>query len=262
MVQAATRLGKTRASAAVILLALTGGCAGPHSTDPVESSFSVNDVLGRCGAVYAEARTLRARGLLRDYRGKTRRAVNIAWDFARPDRCRLQIELEAALVVGDRWWTYDQTEQRYRPRSQFTRTPIETAAYMLSDGVPFLLPALLTRGERAFGGGRTAGFGGWRLEGVQWHAERPCYVVSRLERGREGIVLRVWIDQDRYVVRGWALSWPKSGSGDGVLVGCSYYDVKVNEPLPLDRFALKPPQPIELSLPGPGENKEWTTDNE
>lgn len=257
MTQPATASGKIGSSVGVLFLTLLGGCAGSTSTvDPAESSFSVNDILGRCGDRYAQARTLQARGLMRDYRGQTRRAANIAWDFARPDRCRLQIEMKAALIVGDRWWTYQGAEQGYRSRSQFTRTPIETAAYMLSDGVPFLLPVLLTKGGRAFGGSRTSGFGGWRLEGVEWHADRPCYVVSRPERAGDGAVLRVWIDQDKYWIRGWAISSLRSGGGDDVLVGCSYYDVKFDDPLPLDRFALKPPQPIELSLPGLVGNRE------
>ena len=237
-------------------LACICGCTQPRPPDPVRTYVVVGDILSRCGETYLGLQTLQARGLLRDYRGRTPKASNIAWDLVRPDRGRLQIELSVALVIGDRWWTYEPTAGRYRSYSQFTRTPMETAAHLMSDGVPFLLPALWGRGERAFGGGRATGFPGWRLEGVEWHAERPCYVVSRPERTGEGVRLRVWIDQDRFLVRGWALCGPRSGERDAVLLGCSYYDVIVNQEVPLSRFALREPQPIELSLPKPDAMRE------
>jgi outer membrane lipoprotein-sorting protein len=231
-------------------LAGLAGCGNPSSAPPPSTTFTVDDILGRCVAAYEGARTLQVRGLFRDYRGQTRRVANIAWDFARPNRCRLQIEMDAALVVGENWWVYDSEARRYRQHAQFTRTPMETAAYLLSKGVPFLLPELMTKGAQAFGGTRSGRFVGWRLEGFEWHAERPCYLLARGSRGGEQATsLRVWIDQDRFVIRGWALLAAAPDGREAVVMGCSYFDILVNETLPPDRFDLQPPKEIILSLP-------------
>ncbi|MBN2562777.1 MAG: hypothetical protein JXQ75_17780 [Phycisphaerae bacterium] len=235
----------------VVGLVWASGCTRPHEAEITESaSFTVDDILGRCVAAYEGLRTLQAQGLLRDYRGEARRVATIGWDFVRPDRCRLQIDMDVALVLGKHWWTYDTASGRYRNHVQFTRTPIETAASLLSKGVPFLTPAILTTGERAFGGSRSRGFVDWTVEGVGWHAEHPCYVVSRRERGQSGAnVLRVWIDQDQHLVRGWALEVDTGGGRDQTVMGCSYYVLAVDEELPSDRLQLNPPKQILLPEP-------------
>ncbi len=232
-------------------LLLAGGCARPIDNDTrVEASYSVDDVLERCIQRYSELRTLQARGLVRDYRKGDRRVAKISWDFDGRTRCRAQIEMDVALICGTRWWSFDAASARYRSHRQFTKTPIQTAALLLSDGVPFLLPAIMTTGDRAFHLSRTRAFSDWRLEGVAWHAERPCYVLTRQGWGSyRGGRLRIWIDQDCDLVRGWALVAPVAGKRDEVIVGCSYYDLVENANLPTDRFLFAPPNPILLPEP-------------
>ena len=199
------------------------GCTRARQAERApSSSFTVDDILDRCVATYNGLRTLQTRGLLRDYRGEGRQVATIAWDFVRPDRCRLQIEMDVALISGERWWVYSATTGRYQDHPQFTRTPAETAAYLLSRGVPFLLPAIMTTGERAFGKTRLRGFSDWRMGPPEWHAEHPCYVVSRREAGRNrDRTLRVWIDQDRYLIRGWALESATGVGREGTVMGYS-----------------------------------------
>ena len=238
--------------ACVCALLVAGGCMQTQDepATTVSASFTVDDVLGNCVATYAGLRTFQARGLFRDYRTEKRRVATISWDFARPDRCRLQIEMDVALVSGKHWWTYDAASGRYRSHPQFTRTPIVTAASLLSRGVSFLLPAIMTTGERAFGKSRVRGFSDWRVEGVEWHAGHPCYLVSRRGWGSyRGGRLRVWIDQDRGLVRGWALSAKGPDAREDIVMGCSFYDLAVDERLPAQRFQATPPRPILLSLP-------------
>ncbi len=232
-------------------LVLMGGCARPGGdVARGQVSFTVNDILGRCVTRYAALRTLRARGLVRDYRTGDRRVAKICWEFDGRERCRIQIEMDAAIVLGDHWWSFDVTSERYRRHRPFTRTPIQTAALLLSDGVPFLLPAIMTTGDQAFRMSRSRAFSDWRLEGVDWHAEHPCYVLARRGWGPyKGGRLRIWIDQDCYLVRGWALAAPSAGGRDEVVAGCKYYDLIVDEVFPADRFELRPPKPILLSQP-------------
>lgn len=243
-------------AARMVLLALPlaglSGCGEP--TAPVVSgSLGVPDILGRCVRAYETAATLQARGLLRDYRGAERRVANIGWDYLRPDRWRLQIELDLAVVVGDDSWFYDSASRRFRRHTRFTRNPIETSAHLLSKGVPFLVPALLSRGPAALGGSRDGQYPGWSMEGVGWHAERPCYVLARRGWGREPRhTLRLWIDQDQFVLRGWAVERPAADGRDAVLLGCSYYEMQLGGPLPRNRFDLYPPRPILLPLSGTG----------
>ena len=242
---------RTAAGVAGISLALIlmgAGCGlNTARQDRPSSSLSVEDILERCSATYSRSPTLQVRGLLRDYRGAKRKVLPIRWDYARPDRCRLQIGMDLALIVGQHWWSYDHLSGRFKAPRQITTTPIQTAAYFLSDGIPFLLPDVLTRGRRAFEAHDDRRRSRWRLEGVAWIADRPCYAIRREGQGRDrGRRWTVWIDQDRFLIRGW--SWERTGP-DGrmrTVLGCTYFEVVANRPMPPERFAVREPQPIVL----------------
>ncbi|MFH1418420.1 MAG: hypothetical protein ABII12_09075 [Planctomycetota bacterium] len=229
---------------------ISTGC-GPfreHVTDTSESAtVTVSDILERCVAAHRGIETLQARGLLRDNRHESQRVEPISWDFAEPDRCRVQIGMNVAIITGSHWWFYDAGSKRYRKHRNFTRTPQETAAYLLSKGVPFLLPSISTKGLAAFSTGRAGCKRDWRMEGVAWLAERPCYVVSRRGRGPEtNRILRVWVDQDRFLLRGWALLGENGEGKEQVVMECTYHELLVDRHLPADRFRLKQPTPITL----------------
>lgn len=231
------------------LLLLPAGCSvldDAGGGDP--SKVAVSDILLRSGATHRAVQTLRAKGWLQDFRQDATRTVPISWDYARPDRCRLQIDMDVAIVAGREWWTYDGKAGRYRKHDQFTRAPIETAAYLMSKGIPFLLPSLLTRGERAFEGGRPGAAGRWELQGVGWYAELPCYVLVRrgFDPGADEL-LRVWIDQDKALLRGWMVSVPAREGRERPLLECTYSELSANGPLPSDWLQLRPPTPIRLS---------------
>ncbi len=234
------------AAAAMFLLPVGCSVLGESGKGDL-SRLTVNDILSRCGAAHREVQTLRARGRLRDSRQISPRTVPIAWDFFRPDRCRLQIDMDVAIVAGEDWWTYDGQAGEYRKHHQFTRAPIETAAYLASKGVPFLLPSLLNRGEYAFDGGRAGSAARWELQGVGWYAEAPCYVVIRRSYDHtDGEILRVWIDQDKLLLRGWMVSVPVGEGRERPLVECTYLELAANGPLPSDWLQLKPPMPIKV----------------
>lgn len=237
--------------ASLCVVLWTGGCQRPRGVATTTSaSFTVGDILHRCVARYEGLTTLHAKGLMRDYRSKDRRVSAISWDFARPDRCRLQIETDVAVILEDSWSKYDASTGRYRRFQHFTKTPIQTPAHLLSNGVPFLLPVLLREGGRAFGKSRRQEFAEWTMEGVEWHAEHPCYVLSRTDWGQVHTgVWRVWVDQDLFLVRGWALLVSSLDGHNRTVMGCSYFDLTINERLPAGCFDLKPPKPILLSLP-------------
>jgi hypothetical protein len=104
---------------------------------------------------------------------------------------------------------------------------------------------VLSKGARTFNGGHLTGFGAWRLDGVKWQGGHPCYVISRRERaGVDGGVWRIWIDQDRFLIRAWTVHVPGPGGEDKMILGCRYQDLVVNQPLRPDCFFLDPPSQI------------------
>jgi hypothetical protein len=218
----------------------------PVKTPGDPSNLAVHDILSRSGEAHRGLQTLRAKGALHDFRQATPRTVTIALDYAKPDCCRLQIDLDVAVVAGPDWWTYDGKAGQYRKHAQFTRAPIETAAYLLSKGIPLLLPSLLARGAQAFDGGRPGGAARWELQGVAWYAGAPCYVLVQRGYDRsEEELLRVWIDQDKTLLRGWMVSVPSREGRERPVLECTYSELIVNTPLPSDWLQLKPPTPIK-----------------
>lgn len=209
------------------------------------ASLTVEDILDRCGAAYLKAETFHARGLLRDYRAPQRKVLPIRWDYARPDRCRLQIGMDVGLVSGSSWWTYRSRVGRFRSHRQISRTPIETSAYLLSDGVSFLQPALLAKGRAALDYGDRRRFGPWESGGVAWIAERPCYVVSRYG-GRKASRWTVWIDQDEFLVRAWRFESVRTEQRERTVLGCTYFEAVADAALPPDTFRVRPPDPISI----------------
>ncbi len=209
--------------------------------------MTVTDILQRCADAYAEVETLQVRGRLRDSRSGTPRVSPISWDFTRPGACRLQIDMDVAVVSGKSWWTYDGQTGRFKTLRQITRAPMETAATFLADGAIFQLPRLFTRGVGAFelaGRGRS---GGWRSEGAAWKAERPCYVVTRGGRGgREPGRLRLWIDQDSFLLRGWTLDLPRPDARPRTVFDCTYILISMNRTIAPDRFKVQRPSLILL----------------
>ncbi|HVP11447.1 MAG TPA: hypothetical protein VMV94_09710 [Phycisphaerae bacterium] len=208
--------------------------------------MSVDDVLRKCGTVYQSLHTLQARGQLGDYREGATKRMSVSWSFARPDKCRLQMGMDVAVVSGQDWWTYDAAAKQFRKHNQFTRTPIETAAYLLSKGVPFIMPALLTRGNGAFALGRAYRGEKWQLQGVGWHADAPCYVVVR--KSQEPVqIVRLWIDQDRFLLRGWMISVPTHDGRERPVLECDYPDQIIDGKLPSDWLQLKAPTPVQAT---------------
>lgn len=225
---------------ATALLLNANACQRPAPPrDTTTTSLSAADILNRCVGVYQRVASYTAVGTMSDDRGGKAAPVSIRWDYERPNRCRLQIGNEVALVVGDGWWTMNAQIGDWRKHHQFTRTPIVTAAHLLSRGVPFLTPILLTKPDRALTYDNQVGFGAWRLEGADWAGGRPCYVLRRPQHVRDGAgVLRLWIDQDSFVMCSWSISVPGLDGQDESIVGCTYDVVTVNRPIPPERFKL------------------------
>lgn len=224
------------------------GCGDPQvpATGQV-AALSVGELMGRTVDAYSHLTTLHARGVLRDFRRGRRRIEPIRWDFARPDRCRLQVGMDVMIVSGEAWWSYRDDRGRYSSHKPFTRTPIETAAFLLSEDVPLLLPALLTKPAEALGASAAGRFPGWTLRGVGFVAGKPCYVLLREDfNGNRPSRLRLWLDQTTLLLRGWTLSRVRGDGGERVLVGCDYAKIVADGKLPENCFQLLPPAPIPV----------------
>jgi outer membrane lipoprotein-sorting protein len=231
-------------------LLVAGACQRPAAApESTTASLSASDILDRCISVYRRLTSYSAVGTMRDDRGGKSPPVAIKWEYERPNRMRLALDNSEALVVGDGWWTLDAPGGGWRRHHQFTRTPIITAAHLLSRGVPFLTPMLLTKPDRALSVDSQGGMGAWRLEGADWSGGRPCYVLRRPQQVRDGQgVLRIWIDQDNFVMRSWAISVPGLDGQDESIAGCTFDVVSVDSAISPERFQLS--DRTNMGLPG------------
>lgn len=235
--------------AIVIPLVAWPGCTQPNRQTPTRNraSLTVTDILQGCADAYDEVDRLHVRGRFQDSRAASPKVSPISWDFVRPDACRLQIDMDVAVVSGKSWWTYDGQTGRFKTLRQITRAPMETAATFLADGAVFQLPRLFTRGVEAFGLADPTAGAAWRAEGVAWRAERPCYVVTRGgQDGREPGRLRLWIDQDSFLLRGWTLDLPRPDAPPRPVFDCTYVLISLNRSIEPDRFTVQRPTPILL----------------
>ncbi len=188
-----------------------------------------------------------AAGYLRDYRGDRREVKLIRWDLKRPDRCRLQIEMDAMILSSGGRWDYQSAANRFAARQAPALFPIETATADFSGGVPFLLPLLWDRSEQVLGLSGSARGPRWRLEGSAWHAERPCYRMTRDGRwGHHAAIVTIWIDQDDFLVRGWSVELAGQTGERQLICGCSYWELAPDVAMPDALFLVRPPKRIVL----------------
>ncbi|OWY70958.1 hypothetical protein B7486_15295 [cyanobacterium TDX16] len=238
--------------AAVCTELVCPGCAAPRrAPDKVDldsgAVVTSADLLVRVVETHRRATSLRALGLLRDFRRGADREVPISWQLARPERCKLQIDMDVAIVLGGQWWTYRPVVGKYTSHRPFTTTPIETAATLISDGVPFLMPFLFNQGAAALGAGADGLFPEWRLKGATFQAGRPCYFFERREPGPDNHgFLRMLIDQESLLLRGWTLGRLRSDGSEKILLEVTYYEIVANATIPRDAFDATPPTPIQL----------------
>lgn len=234
----------------IIYLVGLSGCIPSHREPPRSAGAALTrteDILHQCIAAYDRLNTLQAKGILSDYRHGQQRVVPISWDLARPGRCRLQIDNDMVIIHGADSWTFRSATGRFQGSRSSRASPIQNAASMLSDGVPFLLPDLWENSKAALGRDPARGFTGWRLQGVAWTGDRPCYVfVKRSDSSGRGNLLRVWIDQDLLLVRGWTVVNASDDGREKTNIDCTYHHTVTNGRLSSNRFQLQPPEPIDL----------------
>ncbi|HKQ50532.1 MAG TPA: hypothetical protein VJZ71_20845 [Phycisphaerae bacterium] len=235
-----------------IVLASGSGCPPPRGDPPSAISASLtraDEILDKCITAHNRLSTLQVKGVLSDFRHGTRRVVPLSWDLSRPSRCRLQIDRDVAIVSGAECWTYRSATGRFQGGRSPRAAPIEAAAMALSDDVPFLLPALWEDRSSALGKDQTGGFPAWRLQGVAWSGDRPCYVFARrIVWPVRKNVQRLWIDQDELLIRRWSVVDASEDGRERTIVECAYHEVVANGRLRPDCFQIQPPDPI--AMPG------------
>ncbi|MCZ6682477.1 MAG: hypothetical protein O7B26_04780 [Planctomycetota bacterium] len=238
------------------LMLMSAGCQSPEAPRLRNAdSLDVDEILQRCVENYTELKTFTARGSLRDCRTGTSQPIE--WDYIRPNHLRLQIGMKLAVVDGADWWTYTQERLGFRKHRRFTSTPLRTTAHLLSGGVPLFLPAVFETGRRAFGDRGPGWFDRWTFQKVDWRDESPCYVLAnRSPPGLPGGMLQLWIDQDRFLLRGWVVSVEQPDGRLAPVWECTYTFVAIDVPVAADRFRLIEPRPeARLAQSGPPEGK-------
>ncbi len=242
------RFAPARFRGTLLLLPALMGCIGPAATtaDP-DAVLTSAEILRRCAAAYADAQTLSAAGLLRDYRGDRQQVKLIRWDLQRPYRCRLQIEMDVMILGSGGLWIYRSDVNRFASRRAPDGFGLESATADFSAGIPFLLPLLWSKSEQVLGAADPARGPRWRLKGPAWHAERPCYRMTRDGRwGHHAAIVRIWIDQDDFLIRGWSVELAAEGAEPVIVCGCSYFVVTADAAMPDELFHATPPKRIVL----------------
>lgn len=242
-----------------ILHILIGGAvpAGIACTNPQPVRSDSNEgpgavvtsagLLSRVVEAHQRATSLHAVGLLKDYRRGNAREVPIMWHLSRGGRCRLQIDMDVAIVLGEQWWTYRPAVGRFTSHRPFTKTPVETAATLISDGVPFLLPILFNQGPTALGPGRDGLYPEWRLRGATFLAGAPCYLFERHEPGADGRgFLRLLVDQKSLLIRGWVWGRERPDGTERVLIDVAYFEISADRVTSREDFDISLPTPIQL----------------
>jgi len=224
------------------VLLLSAGCAAQQSSvsaDVAPVSLQVADILRHCGNTYERLKSLHAAGVLRDHRRAPHRDEPITWDVVRPDRARFQIGVDIAIIASRDWWTWDPVAGRFDKRQRLTGAPLGGASLLLSGRISLLTPSLIETGAQAFADGGRLDASRWSIQGLEWRSGFPCYVVAQRGTARPGgRFLRVWIDQDSFVVRAWSVSMAETGAEERFLFGCDYDLVILNQPIPDERFRV------------------------
>ena len=213
------------------------GCSANRSDVRVESnSFSAPDLIERCAAVYSNAESVRARGRLMKHGASDVGTRLVAWDYSRPGKTRIRVDERVAVIRDGVWFHYDPTRDVYRRHPGLGGDPIQTAVYFLTDGAPMPEIAMPMAGVAALGGGDASD---WRLSGVKWVSERPCYVLRHpYSADRGDLEMAIWIDQETNLFRGWAVQPIDADMDDSPLVWCEYDAIVLNAPIAEDQFAI------------------------
>ncbi len=223
-------------SSFVIGIALTGCSANRTDMQVETNSFSAPDLIERCAAAYSNAESIRARGRLMK-QGDSEAGVRlIAWDYSRPERTRLRVDERVAVIRDGVWFHYDPSRDVYRRHPGLGGDPIQTAVYFMTDGAPMPEISMPMDGPAALGSQDAAD---WRLSGVRWVSERPCYVLLHpYSTDRGDLELAIWIDQETCLLRGWAVQSINADMDDSPLIWCEYDAIELNGPIADDQFAI------------------------
>lgn len=224
-----------------VACAALSGCSAPKETVVAKAdALTANDVLDRCADAYMTAGTLRAEGRFDDFRPGGARDVPILWDYRRPGQTRLRMGDRVVIVRDGAWWRFDPAGSGFRSLPGLGGEPMDTAGYFVSEGVGLFAVALPERGREALEMGEPVG-DAWRMDGARWIGQRPCYVLSRpVDPARPSLVRTIWVDQDRYELRGWAMAMALPGAEAQPIVRCEFDSVEFNANVGDRHFAVNP----------------------
>lgn len=221
----------------LVLMSGSFGCSASRGGAEIKSqALSAPDLIERCASAYSSADTIRARGRLilqGDAEAHTRL---VTWDYARPERTRLRVGERVAVIRDGEWFRYDPTRDTYHRHPGLGGDPIQTAIYFMTDGAPMPEIAMPISGASALGAAAPAD---WRLDGVRWVSQRPCYVLTHpYSADHKDLTLAIWIDQDSCLFRGWAVQKVGADMDDPPIVSCEYDSIELNAAIAEDQFAV------------------------
>lgn len=230
-------------SFACCLSILSVGCSARNAEVATKSDeISADLVLDRCVNTYASANSLRAEGRFDDLRNGGTRDVPMTWDYARPAKTRLRLGERVVVVRDGAWWRLDPASGAYRNLPGLGGEPMATAGYFVSEGVGLFAVELPERGRAALDGTTEASGESWRIDGLRWIGERPCYVLRRaIDPKHPSVVRTIWIDQDSYVLRGWSTDVVLPELDDQSIVRCEFDRMEINAEVSEARFAVERP---------------------
>lgn len=251
----------TRTAQLLLVLAIVSGgflsigCTQPNAdvaaTKPAtRETLNADTILRRSAEQYAAATTTSVRGTFEQFKAGQSETSQLQWVSTAEGKARVEVGRQIALLHGPRWWMVNPVSHSFIERSRGAQPAHDLAAATLTNGV--ILPALKFALEAKRIANDPNATRGWKLHGMNWHDERPCFTLQReFPLTQSNQLLRLAIDQESFVIRAAEVLEDRETVDPIPLWRWTYTTCALNEPIAPERLAVDNPPRRQLAQSSP-----------
>ncbi len=241
---------------AIILSGLVSvGCAKPET--PVTTAkpatletLNADAILRRCAEHYASATTTSVSGTFERFDAGRSQSTSLQWVSTAAGKARVEVGPRVALVHGSRWWMVNPVSHSFAERTNSQSSAHDAAAATLTNGA--IMPALKFALEAKGIANDANATRSWKLHGMSWHDEHPCFTLQReLPINGSKQLLRLAIDQELFLIRAAELLQDRETIDPTPVWRWTYTSCALNEPIAPERFAVDNPPRRQLAQSTP-----------
>lgn len=224
-----------------------------NGTAITKQALNADAIMRRCAMQYAGAKTTAVAGSFERFdKGQTSQTP-VRWESDDNGHTRIEVGPTVALIHGTDWWMLTPTDNTFSPRPTTGKPVHDAAARALTHGA--MLPSLKFSLEARTIATSATATRSWQLQGLSWHADRPCYsLVLQLPTTTAPRRLELLIDQDAFLIRAAALLEDRAEYDPQPIWRWSYDTCVLNQPIASGRFALtntRQPSLVQTQRPVP-----------